>query len=149
MTIQFLRREHFAGEMHKLENEKKSIRFDRGQVFTIADNDLGHADLAGTAQGLVQQSVSLLATLLWLQKIRLIKKFRIDLLQLHKVGDIDGMGGFNPYFFKIFIFQNDVAPTLVFEAFDDLIGGDFFQIGFGHLLVPDWAKVSRAQLAET
>src|SRR2546421_10514608 len=99
--------------MHELENKKQAIGLDRGQVFTIADHDLGHADLASTTQGLVQQSISFLATFLRFQKVRLVEELWIDLLQLHEVGDIDGMGGFNPYLFKIFVFQNDVAPTLV------------------------------------
>ena len=97
----------------------------------------------------MQQSISLLATLLRFQEVGLVKEFRIDLFQLHEVGDIDGMGGFDSYFFKIFIFQNDVTAALVFEAFDDLIGGNFFQISLGHFFVSNGTKVNRAQLAET
>src|SRR5438132_11510394 len=101
--------------MHKLENEEKSIRFDCGQVLPITDNDLGHADLAGTAQGLVQRSVSLHAILLRLQEIMLIKKFSINMIQLDKLGDINGMVGFNPYLFNILLLHHDIPYRLVFE----------------------------------
>ena len=112
--------------MHQFQNQEQSIRFHGGQVLAIADNDFGNADLGRAAERLVQNRVRFLPAFLRLQKIWLIEKLRIDLLQLDKVSDVDGMRGFDPDLLEILRFHDDVAATLVLEAFYNLIGRYFF-----------------------
>ena len=78
--VQFFRREHFAGKMHQLQDKEQAVRLDRGEVFPIADNDFGNADLARATKRPMQKRVSLFATFLRLKKIGLVEEFGIDLL---------------------------------------------------------------------
>src|SRR4029077_15589363 len=50
---------------------------------------------------------------------------------------------------EIFVAQNDVTALLVLEAFNDLIGRDFFHVRLGNLFVFDRAEVAFAQLSKT
>jgi hypothetical protein len=95
-------------------------------MFTVADHDLGNADLAGSAERLMQNRVSFFPTLLRLEKIWLVEKLRIYLLQIYEVGNIDRMCGLDPNLLKVLVLHYNVTAALVLEAFHDLIGWNFF-----------------------
>src|SRR5947209_1062120 len=135
--------------MHQLQDEEQPIRFHRGEIFTICDYNFCDPDFSNSAQGLVQKGISFFAAFLWLKKIRLVKKLWIDLLKVYEIGDIDGVGGFDPHLFEVFVTQNDVAAFFVFESFYDLISRNFLQVGFGDFFVFDRAQVGLAQLPKT
>ena len=94
-------------------------------MLTVADHDLGDADLAGPAERLMQNRVSFFATLLRLEEIWFVEKLWIDLLQVHEVGNIDGMCGLDPHLLKVFVLQHYITAPLVLEAFHDLVGRNF------------------------
>src|SRR5216683_4176207 len=147
--VQFFRREYFAGEMHQLKNEEQSVRLHRCQIFAICDDHLRDADLACAAQRFVQKRVGFFPTLLRLEKIGLVKKLRIDLLKINKVGDVDRVRRFDAYFLEIFIAQNNVTSAFVLEPFHNLIGWHFLHVGFGYFFVSNRAEISLAQLPKT
>src|SRR5207237_2687369 len=118
-------------------------------MFAIANHDFGNADLARPTKSLVQDRVSFLATLLWLQKIWLIEKLGIDLLQLDEIGDVDGMSGFDPDLLKILVTQNNIAAALVLEPLYNLVGRDFFGVGLGDLFILDRAQIGGTELTKT
>src|SRR4029434_8953170 len=97
----------------------------------------------------MQNRVSLFPTLLWLEEIWLVKKLRIDLFQIHEVGDIDGMGGFDPHLLEVFVLQHNITAPPVLEAFHDLVGWNLLCVGLRHLFVPDWTKIAGAKLPKT
>ena len=135
--------------MHQFENEEQSIRLYCGEIFAIADHDLGNPDFASSTQGLVQERVSFFAAFLRLEKVGLIEKLRIDLLKIDKVRNVDRMGRFDFNLLEVFVVQNNIAAALIFETFHDLIGRHFFHIGLGNLFVFDRAKIAAAQLSKT
>src|SRR5882724_4598802 len=135
--------------MHQLENEKEPVRFDRREVFAVAYNDLGNADLAGTAQRFMQKCIRLLAAFLGFEKIRLVKEFGVDSLQVNEIGDVDRMSGLDANLFEILIAHDDVATALVLEAFDNLVRGNLLHVCFRDLLIFDGTKIGPAQLSKT
>src|SRR5207248_2754648 len=116
----------FAREMHQLQNEEQSVRFDRGQVLAVADYDFGNTNLARAAQRLVQNRICFFATLLRLEKVRFVEKLGIDLLQFDEVRNVDGMRGFDPDLLEVLLLHNNVAAALVFESLNDLLGWNLF-----------------------
>src|SRR5437764_13434559 len=56
---------------------------------------------------------------------RYVEKLWIDLLQVHEVGNIDGMCGLDPHLLKVFVLQHYITAPLVLEAFHDLVGRNF------------------------
>src|SRR6266446_3339671 len=93
-TIQFLGTKHFAGKMHQLQDEEQPIRLHRREILAIVDDHLGDANFPGATKRLMEKRVRFFTALPWLKKVRLVKEFRIDLLQIDEVGDVDGIGGF-------------------------------------------------------
>ena len=87
----------------------------------------------------MQNCVGLLPPFLRLKEIRLVEKLRINLLQIHKIGDVDRVRRFNADFLEVFVFHHDVTTLLELEAFYDLIGRHFLGIGLGDLFVFDRA----------
>ena len=65
--------------MHQLENQKKAVGFHRSEMFAIADDHLGNADLARAGERLMQKRVGFFAAFLRLEEIRFVEEFRIDL----------------------------------------------------------------------
>src|SRR5437879_11348802 len=85
-------------------------------MLTVADHDLGNADLAGPAERLMQNRVSFFATLLRLKEIWLVEKLWIDLLHVHEVGNIDRMCGLDPHLLEVLVLQHYITPPLEHEA---------------------------------
>src|SRR5215469_16044459 len=135
--------------MHQFQNQEQSVRFYRSQVLSITDHNLGDANLARSAQGLMQNRVSFLAAFLWLQEIRLIEVLWVDLFQLDEVGDVDGMRRFDPNLFEVLFLHDNVTAALVLEAFHDMAGRDLFGVSLRDFLVFDWAKIAGTQLPKT
>src|SRR5215212_10150933 len=117
-------------------------------MLAATDHNFGDTNLPGTAKRLVQNCISFLAAFLRFEKIRPVEKLRIDLLQIHEIGDVDRMRRLDLYFFKVLVLQNNVTTTLIFETFDDLLGWNFFRIGLCHLFVPDRTQIAGAELSE-
>ena len=97
----------------------------------------------------MQECVRFLAAFLRLEKIRFVKKLRVDLCLVDEVGNLNGMGGFDLDLFEILIAQCNPLPFFVLKPFDDLIRWDFFLIGFGDFLVADRAQIRGSQLPKT
>src|SRR4029450_10894701 len=118
-------------------------------MLTVADHDLGNADLAGPAKRLMQNCVSFFPTLLRLEEIWLVEKLRIDLLQIHEIGDIDGMRGLDAHLLEVLVLHYNVTTALEFEALYDLVGWNFLRVRFRHLFVSDLTEIARTKLPET
>src|SRR5436190_10916018 len=118
-------------------------------MLAIADHDLGNANFTGPAERLMQNCIGFLPTLLRLEKIWLVEKLGIDLLQINEVRNIDGMRGLDPHLLEVLVLQHNVMAALVLEAFHDLVGWNFLCIRFRHFFVPDRAKVAGTKLSKT
>src|SRR2546423_6911852 len=110
-------------------------------MLTVADHDLGNADLAGPAERLMQNRVSFFATLLRLKEIWLLEKLLIDLLHVHEVGNIDGMCGLDPHLPEVLVLHHYITAPLVLEAFHAFVGWNFLLVGLRHPFVSDRAKI--------
>src|SRR5437899_4906562 len=106
-------------------------------MLAVTDHDLGNTDLAGPTQRLVQNCVSFFPTLLRFEEIRPVEKLRIDLFQIHEIGDVDRMRGLDPHLLKVLILYNNITDALIFKPLHDLLGWDFFWISFRYLFLPD------------
>src|SRR5438309_5692011 len=115
--------------MHQVEDEEQTIGLDRGEVLAVTDCDLRNPDLADSGERLMEKRVRLLPTLLWLEEVGLVEKLRINLFKIDKVSDIDGVRRLDLYLLKIFVAQDHVVATLVFESFYDLISRHFLHVG--------------------
>src|SRR4029450_5228970 len=118
-------------------------------MLTVADHDLGNADLAGPAKRLMQNCVSFFPTLLRLEEIWFVEKLRIDLLQVHEIGDIDGMRGLDAHLLEVLILHHNIPTALVFKAFYNLIGRNLLRVRFRHFFVFDRTEVAGTKLPET
>src|SRR5260370_13326675 len=132
--------------MHQLKDEKHSVRFHRCQILAICDYDFCNAYLARAAQRGVQGPVGSFAGLLRFEEIRLVEEFRIHLVQVDEVRDVDRVRGFDPHFFEVLVAQDHIASALVLETFYDLIGLHFFHVSLGDFFVFDRAEVCFAEL---
>src|SRR4029077_2258247 len=77
------------------------------------------------------------------------EKLRIDLLQVHEVGNIDGMCGLDPHLLEVLVLHYNVTAALVLEAFYDLVGGNFLRGRFRHLLIFNRAEIAGTKLPKT
>ena len=125
--------------MHDLENQRLAQRFHRREVFPCFDDDFSDAHFIGSFERFAQNHVSFCAALFGAEKIGLIEKHRVDLIQLDKFLDIDGLIGSDLDPLEIFFADDDVLPLFVFVTLDDLLPRDFFAIFFSDALVFDGA----------
>src|SRR2546421_10306134 len=103
------------------------------------NDDLGDAYFAGLVERFAQESVSLGPGLLRLQIVRPVEKHRVDFLQRHKFHDLDGLGSLYIRPTKVFLFEHDKLPFLIFIAFDDILPRNLLSVGFGDTLILNWA----------
>src|SRR5436189_5744822 len=117
-------------------------------MFTVADDNLSNTDLARPADCLMQNCVGFFPTLLRLQEIWSVEELGIDLFQVNEVGDVNGMRRLDSHLFKVLILHHNIIAALIFEAFYDLIGGDFLRVGLRDLFISDWAEIAGTKLPE-
>ena len=132
--------------MHKLQDKRVPIRFDRGEVLARLDHYFGDADLAGFTQRFAQKGVSFGSALLRLQVVRLVKEHRVDLVEFNKIHDIDRLGGLEVDAAEILFFEHDKFALLIFVAFNDVFPRDFLAIGFRDTFVVDRAEILRPSI---
>src|SRR2546429_5229962 len=117
-------------------------------MFTVADDNLGNTDLARPAECLMQNCVGFFPTLSRLQEIWSVEELRIDLFQVNEVGDVNGMRRLDSHFFKVLILHHNIIAALIFEAFYDLIGGDFLRVGLRDLFISVLAEIAGTKMPE-
>src|SRR6266496_5130960 len=117
-------------------------------MLAVTDHDLGDTDLACAAERLVQNCVGFFPTLLRFEKIWPVEKLRIDLFQIHKVRDVNGVRGLNAHLLEVLILHDNVTASFVFEPLYDLVGWHFFRVGFRHFLVSNRAKIAGTKLSK-
>ena len=76
-----------------------------------------------------------------LEVIGFIKKDWIDFFEVDEFEDIHALGGFDVGALEVLVFEHDEFAFFVFVAFDDLVPGHFFAVGFGDALIIDRAEV--------
>src|SRR4029077_4075831 len=117
-------------------------------MLTVADDNLSNTNFPRPAECLMQDCVSFFSAFLGLEEIRPVEELRIDLFQINEVGDVNGMRGLDSDLFKVLILQHNIMTALIFEAFYDLIAGDFLRVGFRHLFISNGAEIARTKLSK-
>src|SRR5262245_19570269 len=118
-------------------------------MLSIADHHLGDTNLTRSAKCLMQNCVGFFPALLRLKEICLVEKFRIDLLRVYEIGDVDGIRDVPPHLIEGLIFHHNVTTSFIFKAFYDLIGGNLPRVGFRHFFVFDRTEIAGTKLPET
>ena len=108
-------------------------------------HDLGDADLAALRQRVAQKHISFIPTLLRFEVVRFVKKHRIDLFDIDKILDVDGLCRLQIDPLKVFVLEHDEFPLLVFVTLDDFVPRYFLAVGFRDAFVIDRAKILGSQ----
>ena len=118
----------FIGEMHQLKDKRAILWFHAGEILARFDHNLGDADLVAILKRVTQECIGFIAAFLRLKIVWLVEEDRVDLIQIHKILNIDRLGCFDINPVKVFFFQNDIFAFFVLVTFDDLVPRNFFAV---------------------
>ena len=143
------RRDQLVGEPERRQYQRVVYDFERREVLTLPQHELGNADPLRLANGLPQQDIRAIAAGARGDVVGLLEEAVVDLFGLDEVQDVDRACLLQGRRLEVFGRQNDVAALGVFVSLDEIVPCDRLVRLLGDALVLHTRPILGCQQVES